>query len=97
MVIFGALATEMPGCLTKSHAKENVTMLKKGLSYLKNILVNLLMSLLTRFFMLDFQNTTRKPSMTQRRLYRMYMASFLKANMKPIFPDDEEEEDEYYK
>lgn len=35
--------------------------------------------------------------MTQRRLSRMYMASFLKANMKPIFPDDEEEEDEYYK
>jgi len=88
---------EMPGCLTRNHAKENVTMLKKGLSYLKNILVNLLMSLLTKFFMLDFQNTTRKPSMTQRRLSRMYMASFLKANMKPIFPDDEEEEDEYYK
>jgi hypothetical protein len=37
------------------------------------------------------------PSMTQRRLYRMYMASFLLAQKRPIFPDDEDEDDEYYK
>jgi len=82
---------------TKSHVKASVTMINEGLLYLKTTLANLLMSFLTRFFTLDFQNTRKMPSMTQRRLYRMYMASFLLAQKRPIFPDDEDEDDEYYK
>jgi hypothetical protein len=45
----------------------------------------------------DSLSTMKKQSMTRQRLYRMCIASFLKTNMKPIFPDDEDEEDEYYK
>ena len=94
---YGNMDGVMPDTKARNLAKASVTMINAGLLYLKTTLVHWLMSFLMRFFTLDFQNTRKMPSMTQRRLYRMYMASFLSAQTRPIFPDDEDEDDEYYK